>query len=65
MQHKHHMPPQPVHVPGTNRGEEMVIDKGKEPGRGKSPSRTARDSTGIDAQRRNPIDPSMPHIPPA
>ena len=27
-------PPQPVHVPGTGKGEEMVLEKGREPGCG-------------------------------
>jgi len=59
-------PPQPVHVPGTTKGEELVLTKGREAGRGDSRShRTARDSTGIDAEQRDPIDPRMPHIPPA
>jgi hypothetical protein len=44
----------------------MVLDKGKEAGRGKSPNcRTARDSTGINAKDREPIIPAMPHLPPA
>jgi hypothetical protein len=56
----------PAHTPGTNRGEGWVERKGREPGR-KSPNavRTARDSTGIEAERRDPIDPRMPFIPPA
>jgi hypothetical protein len=65
MQNKHNLP-QPIHVPGTGRGEQMVLDKGKEAGRGQTPhSRSARDSTGINAKDREPIDPAMPHIPPA
>ena len=27
-------PPKPVHVRGTSKGEEMVHDEGREPGRG-------------------------------
>lgn len=62
----HERPPQPVHVPGTNRGEEMVLKKGREPGRGGGRGyRSARDSTGIQAGKRKPIDPRMPSIPPA
>ena len=39
-------PPDPVHVPGTTRGERLALDKGIEAGRGDSKSyRTARDST--------------------
>jgi hypothetical protein len=63
---KKHTPPQPVHIPGTARGEEMTLHKGKEPGRGKGPAyRTARDSTGICAKDREPIVGAMAHIPPA
>jgi hypothetical protein len=63
--HKH-TPPQPTHIPGTTRGEEMLLHKGKEPGRGKAPNaRSARDSTGINAKDREPIVASMPHLPPA
>jgi hypothetical protein len=61
-------PPRPVHVAGTNRGEELVQDKGREPGRnnpGQRPYRTARDSTGLNADTHEPIDPRMPQIPPA
>ncbi len=58
-------PPQPAHVPGTVRGEELVLHKGPEPGRGgKKDYRTARDSTGINSEDREPIDPRMPNIPP-
>jgi len=64
MNHKH-TPPQPIHIPGTGRGEQMVLDKGKEPGRTKGNCHTARDSTGINAKQRGPIVPGMPHIPPA
>jgi hypothetical protein len=63
---KKYNPPEPVHIAGTTRGEEMVLHKGKEPGRGGKPSyRSARDSTGINAKNREPIDPSMINIPPA
>lgn len=60
-------PPEPVHVSGTSRGEEAANKKGKEPGRGQpGPSyRTARDSTTINPDDRDPIHPDMPHIPPA
>jgi len=62
--HKKHKPPQPVHIAGTTRGEQMVLDKGKEAGRGKPPNcRTARDATGICAKDREPIIPAMPHLP--
>jgi hypothetical protein len=61
-------PPHPTHVPGTNKGEELVSQKGREPGRdepGTKSYRTARDSTGLNAASHDPIDPAMPHIPPA
>lgn len=60
-------PPKGTHVPGTNKGEELVRQKGREPGRNNSgPSyRTARDATGLNAGAEDPIDPRMPHIPPA
>jgi hypothetical protein len=58
--------PQPVHVAGTPKGEEQAL-RSHEPGRhpnGKS-YRTARDSTGINADKREPIVPGMANIPPA
>ena len=61
-------PPQPVHIPGTTRGEELALRKGKEPGRKQENGRnyrSARDSTGISAARRRPIHPDMPSMPPA
>jgi hypothetical protein len=57
--------PQPNHVPGTNKGEEQALNI-KEPGReaGRKNYQSARDSTGINADKRNPIHPAMPNIPP-
>jgi hypothetical protein len=56
----------PSHTPGTPRGEEMVRKLGREEGReGRQSGRTARDATSINAAARNPIDPKMPHLPPA
>jgi hypothetical protein len=56
----------PTHVPGTKKGEEQALTS-KEPGR--DPNRKyyqdARDSTGINADKRQPIHPAMPYIPPA
>jgi hypothetical protein len=60
-------PPQPVHIPGTKKGEEMAMEK-KEPGRKQDNApnyRSARDSTGINADKRGPLIPQMPSIPPA
>jgi hypothetical protein len=59
-------PPEPVHVRGTRRGEEMVRKEGREPGRrseGGRGYRTARDSTSVNPM--DPIDPRSPCIPPA
>jgi len=56
----------PAHTPGTPKGEERVRKEGLEAGRHrKPPHRTARDSTGISASAREPIDPRMPQLPPA
>lgn len=61
-------PPRPEHVKGTRKGEELVSDEGPEPGR-RDPDargyRTARDSTGVNPKDEGPIDPRMPHMPPA
>jgi len=61
---------QASHDSGTRKGEEFGSG---EPGRKSGPDhpdkhlpgRTARDSTSINAKKREPIDPSMPHMPPA
>lgn len=59
-------PPQPVHVAGIKKGEELVLESGREPGRGGPKQyRSARDSTGINPSRHRPIHPAMPSIPPA
>ena len=61
-------PPRPVHIAGTQKGEEFARKKGKEPGRqekGQGGYRAARDSTGIRSDHHGPIDPAMPNIPPA
>jgi hypothetical protein len=61
-------PPVPAHVPGTPKGEERVMHKGREAGRvecAKNGYRQARDSTSINPEKRAPIDPAMPHMPPA
>jgi hypothetical protein len=62
---------QTAHDSGTRKGEESA--KAGEPGRpndaahpdDQTPGRTARDATGINAEKRGPIDPSMPEMPPA
>lgn len=61
-------PPKPTHVPGTHKGEELVMHRGREPGRDPNNPRgyrTARDSTSLNAEARGPIDPRMPEMPPA
>ena len=59
---------------GTNKGEETASKHGKEAGRedtgtddsGRPTSeRTARDSTSVNPGNQEPIDPKMPHMPPA
>jgi hypothetical protein len=51
---------------GTNKGEETVSKHGKEPGREDEENpRTARDSTSVNQDAEEPIDPAMPNMPPA
>jgi hypothetical protein len=55
-----------AHAAGTAKGEEWVQKWGREPGRtAPHTDRTALDSTAINAEDREPIDPRMPNIPPA
>jgi hypothetical protein len=58
--------PVPDHVAGTPKGEEQALHT-REPGRDpdRKNYRSARDSTGINADKREPIVPGMPNIPPA
>jgi hypothetical protein len=58
-------PPDPVHIPGTIKGEELALDS-KEPGRGEGRKGyiSSRDSTGINPEARAPIHPDMPNLPP-
>ena len=59
-------PDLPAHTPGTPKGEERVLREGREPGREHEKlGRTARDATSINPKDRDPIDPRMPHLPPA
>ena len=53
-----------AHTRGARKGEEEVERAGREPGR-ENNSRTARDSTSVNAKARGPIDPRMPQLPPA
>jgi hypothetical protein len=52
-----------AHTPGTHRGEDWVKDEA-EPGR-EGETATARSSTSINPKAAGPIDPRMPHLPPA
>ena len=55
-----------AHTPGTPKGEERVRKRGREPGREDlKHGRGARDATSINAASEEPIDPRMPHLPPA
>lgn len=63
--HNDRKPPEPVHVQGMHKGEELALEKGREPGRGGKQYRIARDSTGINPEQHKPILPVMPNIPPA
>lgn len=62
-----------AHTPGVSQGNEpggIERDPGLEytgeTGAGRPSARSyARKSTGINPEARNPIDPSMPNLPPA
>ena len=56
-------PDDPAHTRGVRQGNEGPFDKQ----RGHLPDgrATAERSTGINPSMRNPIDPSMPNLPPA
>jgi hypothetical protein len=59
-------PSQTTTNPGANGGENTK--KVHEPGRAMNNRRNyrqARDATSINPQYESPIDPKMPHIPPA
>lgn len=64
----------PSHDTGTGKGEEKSSYEGKEAGRDDagtthadrpSGTSTARDSTSINPENRDPIDPNSPKLPPA
>lgn len=64
----------PAHDPGTLKGEEQIDAQGKEAGRHDTGetgadrpagTSTARDSTSINPQDEEPIDPASPTMPPA
>lgn len=63
-----------AHTPGTAKGEEKIMNEGKEPGRHDTGdagegrpagTSTARNSTSVNAEEMEPIDPNMPNMPPA
>ncbi|MBA3766515.1 MAG: hypothetical protein H0W99_05925 [Acidobacteria bacterium] len=67
-------PDAPAHTPGTDQGEDKSTTEGKEAGRfdhdhthadRPAGGSTARDSTSINPEKREPIDPRMPDIPQA
>ncbi len=67
-------PEAPAHTPGTGKGEEKATYEGKEAGRhdlgtegAERPAgtSTARNSTSVNAEEMEPIDPDMPNMPPA
>ena len=54
------------HTTGVPKGEDHVKVHGREPGRNNAKGvRTARDATSINPSAEEPIDPRMPHMPPA
>ncbi len=56
----------PAHTPGTPRGEELIRKSAaSRAARTRTCGRTARDSTSINPEARDPIDPRMPDLPPA
>ncbi|HEY7912148.1 MAG TPA: hypothetical protein VIG62_09585 [Blastocatellia bacterium] len=64
----------PTHEPGVRKGEEIIEQEGKESGRHEkgqtgadrpAGGSTARDSTRVNPDDSNPIDPSSPKLPPA
>jgi hypothetical protein len=63
MTHQDTRPDSPAHTPGTRKGE---AQSGR--GNSKNPAnktRTSRDATTINPEKRAPIDPRMPDLPPA
>lgn len=69
-----HDPTDPVHAPGARKGEDIVDDEGKESGREDAGTTgagrptgtsTGRDSTRVNPDKADPIDPASPKMPPA
>ena len=55
-------PDEPAHVTGVRRGNHRGLIK-HQPGHRRNDRTTARSYTGINAKRRNPVDPDMPNLP--
>lgn len=53
----------PAHIDGVRQGNEP--DQESEPGRAPDGTSTARMSTSINPEQRDPIDPSSPNLSPA
>ena len=57
-------PDMPAHTPGINQGNAKGNYE-KQPGHLPDGRSTARRSTGVNADKREPIDPRMPNLSPA
>jgi hypothetical protein len=60
----HTTPSMPAHTPGVREGNELGGFE-KQPGHLPDGRATAKRSTGINPELRNPIDPTSPNLPPA
>ena len=57
-------PDAPAHTPGVKQGNSRGNYE-KQSGHHPDGRRSAESSTGVNAKGREPIDPSMPNLPPA
>lgn len=66
MAHPEVVPDISSHTPGVHKGEEEA-ERNRPIGsrRAAKRTRTSRDATSINADKRAPIDPRMPNLPPA
>ena len=66
MAHPEVVPDISSHTPGVRKGEEEA-ERNRPIGSRKAAkrARTSRDATSINADKRAPIDPRMPNLPPA
>lgn len=60
MAYQHTTPDKPARNPETQKGEELLSRRS-----GQGNNRLEDDATGINVDTRGPIDPRMPHMPPA